>query len=64
MVTTEEMRMFALDCLRWAEEADNASHRNLMIQLARTWMQTASSIERHLSDGGALASADLRTKLD
>ena len=64
MVTPDEMRLFALDCLRWAELADNASHRELMLSVAKNWMNTASAIERQVADGAALASADLRNKLD
>ena len=33
-VTREEMRLFALDCLRWSDETDNVSHRDLMIEIA------------------------------
>lgn len=64
MVTPEEMRLFALDCLRWAERTDNASHRDLMLSVAKTWMNTASAIERRVADGAMLVSADLRNKLD
>ena len=64
MVTPDEMRLFALDCLRWAELTDNASHRDLMIRVGKTWMNTASAIERRVADGDVLASADLRSKLD
>jgi hypothetical protein len=64
VVTPEEMRLFALDCLRWAERTDNASQRDLMIRVAKTWMNTASAIERRLADGATLVSADLRNKLD
>jgi hypothetical protein len=28
----DEMRLFALECLRWSEQTDNASHRDLMIR--------------------------------
>lgn len=63
MVTSQEMRLFALDCLRWSEENDNPGHRDLMIRIARTWMNTASAIERRVSYGDELVS-DLRVKLD
>jgi hypothetical protein len=64
MVTPDEMRLFALECLRWSEETDNASHRDLMIRVAKTWMSTASAIEQRLSMGDELALPDLRSKLD
>jgi hypothetical protein len=63
MVTPQEMRLFALECLRWSEEADDASQRDLMIRVARSWMDTASTIERRVSSGDELAD-DLRIKLD
>jgi hypothetical protein len=64
MVTPNEMRLFALECLRWSEETNNPSHRDLMVQLAKTWMNTASAIEHRVSIGDELACADLRCKLD
>jgi hypothetical protein len=63
MVTSQEMRLFALECLRWSEEADDASQRDLMIRVARSWMDTASTIERRVSSGDELAD-ELRIKLD
>ena len=64
VTTTEEMRLFALDCLRWAEHASNPSDRETMVRVARMWMNTASGIERCVDDGWQLACPDLRTKLD
>lgn len=65
MVTPQEMRLFALECLRWADEAAaNASQRDLMLRVAKSWMKTAASIERHMDDGGELALPDLRSKLN
>jgi hypothetical protein len=64
MVTPGEIRQFALECLRWADDTDNASHRDVMIRVARHWMNTASAIERRLAAGDELALPDLRTKLD
>ena len=64
MVTTEEMRLFALECLRWSERTDDAGHRDLMIRIARTWMDTASGIDSRLAMGDELSAPDLRIKLD
>jgi hypothetical protein len=65
MVTSQEMRLFALDCLRWADDAAaNASQRDLMLRVANSWMNTASTIERHIGDGGELALPDMRSKLN
>jgi hypothetical protein len=46
---------------RWSEEADNASHRDLMIGIAKTWMGAASTLERKVDNGDV---AGLRNKLD
>jgi len=54
----DEMRVFALDCLRWADEARNAGHRDLMIRVARTWMATASAIDRRITDGDVLSAPE------
>jgi hypothetical protein len=63
MVTALDMRLFALDCLRWSEETHNASHRELMLQIAKTWVATAASIERHIGNHTEMALPDLRSKL-
>ena len=64
MVTPEEMRLFAADCLRWSDQTANPSQRDLMVQIAKTWMGTAAALERRLSMGDELALPDLRSKLD
>ena len=63
MITPEEMRLFALECLRWSDQTANASQRELMLQIGRTWMQTATALERRaiISDD---VLPDLRGKLD
>ena len=63
MVTSQQMREFALECLRWSDETDDASHRDIMIGLARTWMNAANKIDHHVAAGGQVY-ADLRHKLD
>jgi uncharacterized protein YyaL (SSP411 family) len=57
MVSPNEMRLFALECLRWSEEANNPGHRDLMMRLAKTWMETASDIEHRVS--GAVESVEV-----
>ena len=64
MVTPHEMRLFALDCLRWSGKTENASQRDLIEQVAHSWMLTATKIERHVESGGELALPDLRSKLN
>ena len=62
MVTSQEMRQFAAECLRWSDETDNASQRDIMLQLAKTWMNAANQIDRHVAAGETVP--DLRRKLD
>jgi len=40
------MRLFALECLRWAEQADDQGQFDLMLQCARSWMSIASTAEQ------------------
>jgi hypothetical protein len=63
MITPNDMRSFAMDCLRWSKEAGDASQRDIIFQLAKTWMATASVLERQ-SDVKGKAPSDLRNKLD
>ena len=63
MVTPRQMRQFAAECLRWADNAENASQRDLMMRIARTWLATASALERGLETGDLIL-PDLRPKLD
>lgn len=63
MVTPQEMRLFAAECLRWSDETDNAGQRDLMIRIAKSWMYTASTLERH-ADNREDVLPDLPRKLD
>jgi hypothetical protein len=63
MVTSQEMREFALECLRWSEETDDPSQRDIMVGLARSWMNAARKIDQHVALGGKVFK-DLRRKLD
>lgn len=62
-VTPQEMRAFAADCFRWSYETANASQRELIRQIARTWMHTASALERRVGNEDDVL-PDLRPKLD
>ena len=64
MVTPQEMRQFAAECMRWSDETDNPSHRELMIRVAKSWMAIAAALERRLPLNGATSLPDLRSKLD
>ena len=63
MITTQDMRIFSLECLKWAAARENASDRATIIRVARMWMKTASAIELRLGKGGKPV-PDLRRKLD
>ena len=66
MTSPKDYRDFALDCLRWAERTSNPSHKQVMYDLARTWMNTARIAERTLDLAADYDSYDskLRTMLD
>jgi hypothetical protein len=52
VATPDEMRLFALECLRWAEQADDQSQFDLMLQCARSWMSIAAAAEHRVSEAG------------
>jgi hypothetical protein len=60
-VTTRSMRRFSLDCLHWAEEFSNPCDRQIIVDVARSWLTIANFIEVK-SDGHAVP--DLRSKLN
>jgi hypothetical protein len=41
-VSAIEMRDFAVQCMRWSEEARDAAERDLILRVAKSWMNTAS----------------------
>jgi len=63
MVTTQDMRVFSLECLKWAEETNSPNDHALMLRVAHLWMGRASAIDREVSDGAEVVD-DLRVKLD
>ena len=64
MVTTKSLRSFAADCLADALKAENPSHREVIVNVARTWAKTADVIDRHVRGGGGEVLPDLRHKLN
>jgi len=52
----EEFREFAQECLRWADETKSERHRQVLLEMARTWIEAALELERSLGliDEGAL----------
>jgi hypothetical protein len=45
-LSRKEYRDFAAQCLRWASRAKREEHKNIMLQMADHWMQTAQTRER------------------
>ena len=64
MVTTKSLRYFAADCLADALKAENPSHREVIVNVARTWAKTADVIDRHVRGGRGGVLPDLRHKLN
>ena len=44
-----EFRDFAQECLRWADETKSERHRQILLDMAATWMQAALQLERSLA---------------
>jgi hypothetical protein len=42
----KEFREFAAECLRWAAETKSERHRQILQEMAKTWMEAALEIER------------------
>jgi hypothetical protein len=64
MMTPQRMRLCALDCLLAADLTSDADHQDLLVRIARTWLRTASAIERQRSKRKEWAGPDLRPSLD
>jgi hypothetical protein len=61
MVTTRSLRRFSLDCLHWAGDFPNPCARQIIVDVARSWLTIANFIEAQ-SDGNDVP--DLRSKLN
>jgi hypothetical protein len=48
----EEFREFAQECLRWAGETKSDRHRQVLLEMARTWIQAALEVEGGLGPIG------------
>jgi hypothetical protein len=46
LLSPKEYRDFARQCLRWAAQTKSEEHKNMMLQMADHWMQTAQELER------------------
>jgi hypothetical protein len=56
----KEYRDFAAKCFRWAARAKREEHKNMMLQMASHWLQTAEEMERSGTAGNRLTSKPLR----
>jgi hypothetical protein len=59
----DEFREFAQECLRWAGETKSERHRQVLLEMARTWIQAALEVEGSLKlspDAAPLRSSKAR----
>jgi hypothetical protein len=56
MATAEEYRRFAVECFRWADEAETEDMREAFLQMARDWTAAALRAEGLLRPGNPDAS--------
>ena len=54
----KDFREFAQECLRWAGETRSDRHRQVLLEMARTWLQAALEIEGSL---GPIEATPLRS---
>jgi hypothetical protein len=62
-VSPVEIREFAAQCLRWSQDTEDRSQRDLIYRVAQDWINTASALDRGMDRGMTLV-GDLRRKLD
>jgi hypothetical protein len=48
MSSPKEYREFAQECSHWATETKSERHRQVLLEMAKTWMQAALEVERNL----------------
>jgi hypothetical protein len=58
--SAKEFRAFALECLRWADETREETHRQILLDLATQWMQAALAAERSIPPVEALLAPNSR----
>ena len=49
MATPDQCRAFARECMQWAEKAKDIKRRDILLDMAACWAQTAAQIEYHHS---------------
>ena len=51
MTTADEYREYAIECLRWAEEAETNEQRQSFLDMARDWTLAALRVAQFGSNG-------------
>jgi len=66
MTTPADYRDFAIDCMRLAEQEENAGLRDIMMGLAHVWYRTAITVDQYATMSGddPARSKQLRDALD
>jgi hypothetical protein len=66
MITPHDFRVFAMDCLHWADAAADASQQQILLDIARLFMRRSLEMDDlvMLSNGDSPLVDDLRVKLD
>jgi len=64
MVTTHNLREFSRDCMDWAKQARNPSDRQMIVSVARFWLNIAEAVDRCVADGRGKVPGDLKEKLN
>ena len=59
MVTADSMKSFSTTCLDWADQVEDPSRRQIIVEVARSWRNIAAVLEHCTAPV-----PDLRTKLD
>ena len=49
MSSPKELREYADECIGWARSARTDNERDIFLQMARTWIEAATRLERTLS---------------
>jgi hypothetical protein len=66
MITPHDFRVFAMDCLNWADAAADASQEQILLDIAKLFMRRSLEMDDlvMLSNGESPLMDDLRVKLD
>ena len=66
MITPDDFRAFAMDCLHWADAAADASQQQILLDIAKLFMRRSLEMDElvMLSNGESPLWDDLRVKLD